>query len=184
MIEPWPLISSATVADFGLFRVSRDRTVSPRTGTERDVQVIHMPDWILVMPIDAHGRIVMVRQFRHGNRRAGLELPGGLAAAGAESPHATAARELLEETGYGGGAWCSLGAFWPQPAFLANRLWLFAARDVAPRTTASPDPGEDIEVEMVAGADVARSIRDGHIHSAPTVLALAGAAGLIASPLG
>lgn len=38
---------------------------------------------------------------------------------------------------------------------------------------------------MVAGADVAPLIRDGHIHGAPTVPALspAGAAELIASPL-
>lgn len=185
MIEPWPLISSEAVADFGLLRVFRDRAVSPRTGAELDFQVVRMPDWVLVVPIDAHGRIAMVRQFRHGSRRAGLELPGGLAAAGPETPLETAARELLEETGYGGGSWWSLGAFWPQPAFLANRLWLYAASDVAPRAAASPDPGEDIEVELVAGTDVAPFIRDGHIHSAPTVLALAlaGAAGLIASPL-
>jgi 8-oxo-dGTP pyrophosphatase MutT (NUDIX family) len=56
------------------------------------------------MPVTGEGRLVMVRQYLHGNRRVGLECPGGLYEAG-DVDHTTAAlRECLEETGYGGGA--------------------------------------------------------------------------------
>lgn len=173
MIRPWPRLASRRVFDAGLFRVTRDRTRSPRTGQARDVYVLHMADWLLVVALTTQGRLVMVRQFRHGSREAGLELPGGLADWADEPPGQGAARELVEETGYGGGTWSPLGSLRPQPALLSNRLLVFLARDVRSTAVPEPDAGEDIEVILVDPAELPACVASGEINNATTVAALA-----------
>ena len=174
MIRPWPLITSATIFDAGLFRVTRDRARSPRTGGECDFQVIHMVDWLMLVPVTANGKLVMVRQYRHGTRETGLELPGGLHDGAGERPEQGAVRELAEETGYcaDGDTLVFLGNLRPQPALLSNRVWIFLARDVRPMAAANPDAGEDIEVVLVAPHQVPARIACGEITNAMTVAAL------------
>lgn len=173
-ILPWPLVDSKGVLDLGLLRVSRDRARSPRTGQERDFHVIHMVDWLMVVAVTARSELVMVRQYRHGSREASLEVPGGLHdAAAAEAEQRGAARELAEETGFGGGVWRRLGVLRPQPALFSNRAWVFLAQNVEAIAEPELDQGEDIEVVLVPGEDVARRAANGEIDNAMTLAALA-----------
>ncbi len=171
-IKDWPLVSSEMMHDLGLFRLSRDRAVNPRTKAERDFFVIHLPDWLQVVPLTKGARLVLVRQYRHASRRAGLEVPGGLLDREDPGPAEAAARELREETGYGGGRLVHLLDLWPQPALLNCRARFFVALDVAPQGEMTPDAGEDLEVVLAAPDEVDRMIEDGRIHNAMTVLAL------------
>ena len=173
MIRPWPRIASQTVFDGGLFSVTRDRTRSPRTGSERDVFVIHMVDWLMTVPLTAEGDLVMVRQYRHGSGGASLETPGGLHDRADETPQQGAARELAEETGYGGGALSLLGELRPQPALLSNRARIFLAQGVRLNAAQQPDAGEDIEVVLLDPREIPSRIASGEINSAMTVTALA-----------
>jgi 8-oxo-dGTP pyrophosphatase MutT (NUDIX family) len=176
MVKPWPTVSSAVVIDLGLLRVRRDRARSPRTGAEHDFLVIDMADWLQVVPVTADGRLVMVHQYRHGNRRVGLEFPGGLVEAGDQDHASAARRECLEETGYGGGSLQPLGRFSPQPALFANTVHVFRVDGVTPQAAVDPDPGEDLGVELIAVDELPARIGSGEIHNAVTlaVLALAG----------
>jgi 8-oxo-dGTP pyrophosphatase MutT (NUDIX family) len=174
MIRRWPLLKSETVFNPALFRVSRDRTRSPRTGGEQDFHVIHMADWLLVVPITTDGKLVMVRQYRHGSREIGLEIPGGLLDDSDARPVQGAARELMEETGY-----CSsaenlslLGKLWPQPALLSNQLWIYLAQNVRPVAMPNPDEGEDIEIVLLEPHEMTTLIANGGISNAMTVSAL------------
>jgi 8-oxo-dGTP pyrophosphatase MutT (NUDIX family) len=173
MIRRWPLIASDPVLDVGIFRVVRDRARSPRTEDARDFHVIHMPDWIMVVPITASGLLVMVRQYRHASRSASLEVPGGLLDADDAHPEAGATRELAEETGYGGGDYSLLAELAPQPAFIANRVSIFVATNVAPAALQQQDEGEDIAVELVDPRRLPQLIAEGEVHNAMTVTALA-----------
>ena len=56
------------------------------------------PDWVMVIPVLGEN-FVLVRQWRHAARRLTTEFPGGVRD-GDEDPAETAARELLEETGF------------------------------------------------------------------------------------
>jgi ADP-ribose diphosphatase len=172
MIQPWPQLASRTVFDAGLFRVTRDRTRSPRTGAERDVFVVHMTDWLMTVPLTERGELVLVRQYRHGSRRTSLEIPGGLHDGAGEQPEEGAARELAEETGYGGGALQFLGELRPQPALLSNRVRVYVARGVRRIADPSPDAGEDIEVVLLDPREIAARIASGEIDNAMTVTAL------------
>lgn len=173
MLQPWPVQASAQVFDAGLFQVVKDRARSPRTGAQHDFLVLHIPDFVLVVALTRDGKLVLVRQYRHGARATSLEIPGGLHDGAAETPQQGAARELLEETGYAGGRWRPLGQLRPQPAMQANRAWIFLAEDVELQAAVALDAGEDIEVELLPLADLAASIAAGRIDNALTIAALA-----------
>lgn len=175
MAPSWPVIRSETVFDLGLFRVRRDRARSPRNGAEGDFYVIDMADWLQVIPQTADGRLVMVRQYRFGSRAAGLEFPGGLLDPGDDGPAAGAERELLEETGYGGGGMTPLGSLWAQPALMSVRVHLFLMREAREMTRARPDVLEDLEIVLVAPAELGRLIAAGEVDNAITVAAFGSA---------
>ncbi len=173
MIRPWPRLASQPVFDAGLFRVTRERTRSPRTGGERDVYVVHMADWLMTVPFTAQGELVLVRQYRHGSGEASLEVPGGLHDATEERPEQGAARELAEETGYGDGVLSFLGELRPQPALLSNRVRIYLAQGTRRTAAPQPDAGEDIEVVLLDPREVPARIASGEINNAMTVTALA-----------
>lgn len=172
-LRPWPLIASKSVFDAGLFQVTCDRARSPRTGGEHDFHVLHMVDWLTVVPLTEDGQVVFVRQYRHGSRQMSLELPGGLHDAADEQAQSGAARELSEETGYGGGEFFWLGDLRPQPALLSNRLRVYGARKLKLRGAPAMDAGEDIEVVLIDAQSVAAYVGRGEIDNAMTIAALA-----------
>jgi len=172
-LQAWPLIASKPVFDAGLFQVSCDRARSPRTGDELDFHVVHMVDWLMVVPFTAQGELVLVRQYRHGSQQMSLELPGGLHDDANEAAQAGAARELAEETGYGGGEFFWLGDLRPQPALLSNRMRVYLARELRPTTAPALDAGEDIEVVPIDVREVSTRIARGDIDNAMVIAALA-----------
>jgi 8-oxo-dGTP pyrophosphatase MutT (NUDIX family) len=173
MTRPWPLVASEPLFDAGLFRVTKDRACSPRTGGERNFYLLHMVDWLMAVPLTVDGKLVMVRQYRHGSRAASLEVPGGLHDGAGERPEQGAARELAEETGYCGGELSLLGELWPQPALMSNRVQIYLAKGVRKMAEARPDAGEDIEVVLLERREVPERIAGGEINNAMTVAALA-----------
>lgn len=172
MVRPWPLIASEQIFGTGLFRVTRDRACSPRTGEVRNFDVVHMVDWLLVVPLTIDGRLVLVRQYRHGSREAGLEVPGGLHDAADARPEEGAARELAEETGYGDGELVLLGELRPQPALLSNRACIYLAKNVQRLSEPKLDAGEDIDVVLIDRCEVPARIGAGEITNAMTIAAL------------
>jgi len=81
-----------------------------------------------------------------------LEIPGGMMETG-EDPCAAGARELAEETGYGGGTWRVLGKVAPNPAIQANALYTVLATVSSARRSQTPDDGEVLAVETATLAE-------------------------------
>ena len=152
MTEHWPTTGSEDLGDFRVFRLRRERRRSPRTGNLHDFYVLGMPDWVNVVPVTSQGKVVVIRQYRHGTREISLEIPGGVVDAG-ESHEETARRELLEETGYAAGEIIPIGRV------AANR------REREPRL----DAAEEIAVEEVDLAGIEEMIRSGDIDHALVV---------------
>ncbi len=172
MIKPWPIIESTKDSDTGLFSIKTNRCRSPRTGQEHDFYVIDFPNWVQVIPITPDDQIVMVRQYRHGCGRIFLELPGGLIDENDLSPHQTAKRELLEETGYCAENLILLTRIYPQPAVLNNKGLTYLARQVKKVAKPNLDAAEDIEVCLVNLQKIPEMIRGGEINHGQTVMAL------------
>lgn len=121
MPKPWPLIGSTVDKSYSAFSVRTDTACCPCTGQEHDFYVLQSPDWVNVIPLTPDEHVVMVRQYRHGTRGIGLEIPGGLAKPG-DSVEAAARRELLEETGYEASEFIFLGSARPATRYLHQRV--------------------------------------------------------------
>ena len=172
MVERWEKIASRERADFRFFSVREDRSISPRTGKAHDFIVMEMNHWVNVVAISPQGRVVMVRQFRHGTEETGLEIPGGVVESG-EDPAKAAARELLEETGYTAEKIVPLGKVAPNPALQDNWCFSFLARDARKTDEQMLDAGEDIDVLEVDPAEIRALVESGEINHGVVVVALA-----------
>jgi len=158
----WRREGSEQLADCRVFRVRRDTSRSPRDGGAHDFYVIEAPDWINVIPLTADGRVVMIEQFRHGTGEVTLEIPGGMVDPG-ETPRETAAREMLEETGYAARELVALGSLHPNPAIQDNRIHTFLAREAELRGVPVFEGTEQTVVRLVPLARVPSLIADGTI---------------------
>jgi 8-oxo-dGTP pyrophosphatase MutT (NUDIX family) len=144
--------------------------------------VLEYRDWVHVAAFDADDRLLLVRQYRHGARAMSLELPGGVMDAHESDPLATAARELLEETGHVAKALTHLARLSPNPANHTNGLHIVLARGAQPAKPLELDDTEDIVVEHVPWRQAVEMALAGEIINAQHVgllfIALARAKGV------
>jgi ADP-ribose pyrophosphatase len=148
-------------------RVDTVRTVDGRTSTR---EIVEHPPCIVVIAIDADGRILLERQYRQGPGKELLEIPAGGIDAG-ETPDEAVVREMQEETGYRPQKMTRLCGFYSSPGFCDEYLHLFLAEDLVPgRLHAEDTPG--IEVVPVAVAEVSDLIASGKIEDSKSIAGL------------
>lgn len=170
MIDPWKRRSSTPRGDYRVFRVREDISLSPATGEEFSFYVIESNAWVNIIPVTPEGRIIMIRQYRHGIRSSTLEVPGGLVDDG-ETPREAAIREMSEETGYTSDDVVSLGAVAPNPAIQENRCYTFLARNATLQHRQHLDGAEIIDVLEIDQEEIPALIRSGEISHALVVAA-------------
>lgn len=98
-------------------RFVREALVMP-DGYECDWYYVDTPPSVMVVPVTADRRLVLVRQYRHNLKSYQLEFPAGTMNE-TEDPEAAARRELEEETGFtpaAPGQMRSLGSFYSLPS--------------------------------------------------------------------
>lgn len=156
----WRKISSVRGPELPLFGVRLDQVRHPVTGEDFRRMVLEAPDWINVVATTEDGDVVMVEQYRFGIEDLTLEPVGGIADEG-EKPIDAAKRELLEETGYGGGNWRSLGVVQANPAIHNNLCHLWRADGVRLLQKQALDPGEAIRVHLMSVEQIKDAIADG-----------------------
>jgi len=132
-------------------------------------QVILHPGAVAMVPFDAKGRILMIKQFRPSVNSDLLEIPAGTLEKG-ERPLPCAKRELMEEIGFAASKWKQLGEVYTAPGFCSERIVLFKAWDLTPQK-AKGDEDEFIEVVPMTPREVRRAVRSGKIHDAKSLSA-------------
>lgn len=171
MIEAWQRLESEVVDDYHIFRLRKDHSRSPATGDVHPFYVLEAPDWINVIPITPEGKVILIRQYRHGTGEVSLEIPGGMVDAEDDTPAGAAGRELLEETGYRAAAMIPIGQVAPNPAILDNTCYTFLAEDAEVVGTPQFDGTEQIELAVTDLAEVPALIRHGRITHALVIAA-------------
>ena len=111
---PMKLISSEEICRTPIFWVTMDHAVDP-SGFEIKRAIVQHAGSAVMMPIDARGRLLLVRQYRLPARAYLWELAAGRVDPG-ETVLQAAKRELIEETGLRARKWSKLVSFFASPA--------------------------------------------------------------------
>ncbi|MFF3446974.1 NUDIX hydrolase [Streptomyces sp. NPDC002667] len=151
------------------FTVEETRTTHPAMAKEHVHHVVRHPGGSAVVAVlDDH--VLLVEQYRPAVDEVLLELPAGRTEKG-ETPEETAARELLEETGYVAGKVVPLLAFHNAPSFCDGVTHLFAAFDLR-RAPEADVEGIPLRTRQVPLADIPRLLADGSITDANAIIGL------------
>jgi len=153
--------------------VREDVLVLPE-GAQRAYPVMALGSSVGILPFVAADRVLLVRQYRHVTGDFSWEVPGGGILPG-EAVHDAAQRELREEAGYRARRLRALGSFWPNNAYLDERIHIYVAEDLTPDPLPA-DQDEHLEVQAFPLSDALAMARDDRISCGLTKLALLWAA--------
>lgn len=144
----WKVLGSERLFNRPWLTVRRDRVQIPNGQINDEFYVLEYPDWVNVIAITEEGSFVMEKQYRHGLGETGYEICAGVIEEG-ESPLEAAKRELLEETGYGGGEWKEYMQISANPSTTNNISHCFIAKGVKKLSGQSLDRTEDISIVLM-----------------------------------
>lgn len=125
---PIETIAQKTIYHGHAFNVRRDEVRFPNQHTMH-LDIIEHPGAVTILPIDAEGRILFVRQYRHATGLELLELPAGTLNVG-EQPDNCALREIREETGFAAGNLIKLGEFYLAPGYSTEYMVVYMANEL------------------------------------------------------
>lgn len=171
-MEKWTVVDSREVyADPPWLRVHSE-TVRLPTGQEvKGFHQVTLLDYALMIVEREDGRLILIRQYKHGVRDISLTPPAGGLNPG-EDPLDTAKRELMEETGYEAPHWWKLQEIVThanQRCSVGHLYYATGARQVA-----EPNSGDLEEQELVylTREEVIAAIRNGEVMTSSALAAL------------
>jgi 8-oxo-dGTP pyrophosphatase MutT (NUDIX family) len=174
---PWTVLSSTYLfrkPPWLTLRQDHFRLPSGRDIPEYWIQ--EFPPWVNVVAVTEADQLILVRQYRPGIAEVHYELPAGVVDPEDPDLESAARRELLEETGHGGGTWSRLSALSANPALTTNLTHTFLAEGVVPLPGGQPDATEDLRVHLLPVAEAQRLIEESEmvqaLHAAPLLLYL------------
>lgn len=139
-------------------RVDTVRVPSGKTSTR---EVVEHRGAVAVLPIDAEGRLLLVRQYRLPARAVLLEVPAG-GIDPDEEPGLAAHRELREETGYDCRELSFLFRFFVAPGYSEEEIHCFIARDLF-ESDQAVDSDEIFELVRMTPEEAANAVERGDI---------------------
>lgn len=181
MEKLWKTIRSESLLKTSVFEVSKEECELPDGRIMPAYFRLTCSDWVNVVPFTKEGKVLMLRQYRHGSGQWHWEIPGGAMSLSRpdedngvnESPLMAAQRELLEETGYQSSRWESAGSHWPNPALQANQIHTFIAYDCVCVAELNLDPYEDLTVHELSVDEIKELVRKKEINHSLILAALA-----------
>ena len=156
-----------------VIQVTVDEVTLPN-GAHAELEVVHHPGGAVVVAIDSHERVCLLRQYRYVAAGWIWELPAGKLEPN-EPPLTTAQRELTEEAGIGARRWSSLGSYLSSPGVFSEVLHLFLAEELSMRA-AVPEANEVIEVHWLPFEQACASALNGEFRDGKTIVGLLRAA--------
>ena len=129
-------------------------------GEVKDFYIKQEGPAVAVLAITDDNRIILAKQFRPGPQKVFYELPGGYLDEN-EKPEVSAARELLEETGYEGSV--ELVGTVYDDAYSTMKRYCFVVKDCKKVTEQSLDDGEHVEIAYKSQEEFRDLLRSGEM---------------------
>jgi len=164
-----PTVESKTVYEGRIInlRVDTVRLPNGRLATREIAEHSHS---VCVVPLDANGNVLLVRQYRKACEAELLEVPAGGMEMN-EDPQEAVRRELQEEVGFTAETLQHLCSYWVSPGWCTEYMHSFLATDLRPASL-SPDEDENISVERVPLDSIPELIQRGEIQDAKSIASL------------
>jgi 8-oxo-dGTP pyrophosphatase MutT (NUDIX family) len=160
--QPWKVEASEYLHRSRWLTLRRDAVRLPNGAAIPDYYVLEYPDWINVLAVTTQNELVLLRQYRHGLGETHFELCAGGVEAG-EDPLECARRELLEETGFGGGVWQPWMTLAANPGTHTNRIHAFLATDVELMQPPALEATEEISVHLLSLERAREAVERGEV---------------------
>lgn len=162
-LAPWRVTKSRISYEDRWLRIRTDTCETQEGRAIGPYHVIERGPWVNVLALTSDMQVVLVREYRHGVGQVLLSLPGGVEERD-ESPLTAIQRELLEETGYGGGQFYEIGQSYPNAGSQNNILYSFLALNVQKvREEQHLDEAENIEIVLQDFATFSQQVWNGTI---------------------
>ncbi|MEM9827016.1 MAG: NUDIX hydrolase [Planctomycetota bacterium] len=133
-------------------------------------EVLRHPGAVVLLPECDDGRLVLIRNRRLTVDQTLLELPAGTRDPD-ESPLETAARELIEETGFEAMRFDLVHEFFSAPGISDERMWLYRATGLR-EVGAQREAIEEIENEIADADQIRRWLAGGDVQDGKTLVGL------------
>ena len=133
------IIHQETVYQGRAFTVRRDEVSFPNQYSMH-LDIVQHPGAVTILPVDAVGNILFVRQYRHATGKELRELPAGTLNTD-EPPETCARREIREETGFAAENMVKLGEFFLAPGYSTEYMHVYLATGLY----SAPLPGDQDE---------------------------------------
>ena len=161
----WKTLSQKYLIEKPWLTARVDKVQLPTGVVIDEYYVLEYPDWVNTIAITKDGKFVFVRQYRYAIGKTVNELCAGVVEKG-EDPMDAAKRELMEETGFGGGNWQEWMTISANPSTHTNLTHCYLATDVEPLGKQHLDKGEDLEPCIFSREEVLDMLQKGEIWQA------------------
>lgn len=166
---PFELLKSEPLFQGRAFKIRRDTLKTP-DGNETKFDIVEHGGSVIILPIDADGNILFVRQYRHAAGMDLLELPAGTRD-GNEPYDVCAAREIREETGMAAGKLERIGDFYLAPGYSTEFMAVFLATQLR-HDPLEADDDEFLQVEKIPVKEAIQMAQRGEMTDAKSLAAL------------
>lgn len=165
-------LGDESVADLARLRVVRGTFADP-DGNRFERDIVRNQAVVAMVPLQADGSVLLVRQYRGPIDQYLLEIPAGLCDVDGEDRAATAARELVEEVGRRAENLEPIAEFFPSAGFSDQHVTLFLATGLSEVPADRQGPEEThMTVESIALDEVPRMIAERELTDSKTILGL------------
>lgn len=174
----WQTLSREMHFEDANLAVATEMVSSPGSSIVRRWTVAHRKAAVVIAPLTAEGKLLLIRQERIPIRAAIWEVPAGqIDESGPRDLCALetgALRELREETGYqlsARGALIPLGDYFSSPGFTDEQGFFFLAQNVepSPNGSAHTDSESILDCREFTPAEIARMIVQNELRDANTL---------------
>lgn len=178
--SPRRLLSTEKVYEGRIWDVVSDSFQLTDSGDALTRDYIDHPGAVAVLPMNATGEILLLKQYRHPVGMDLWEIPAGLLDVEGEEFVVGAARELAEEADLAAGTWNVLADFFNSPGSSSEAIRIYLARDLTevPHHERHERTDEEAEIEFhwIALDDAVAAVLEGHLHNPSAVVGILAAA--------
>lgn len=162
------LIKSEVIYPGRAFTIRRDHLRLP-DGRTTKFDIVEHHGSVVLLPVDANGNLIFVRQYRHAAGLDLLELPAGTLDEG-EKPEDCARREIREETGMAAGKLEDIGGFYLAPGYSTEYMYVYLATDLR-YDPLEADADEFLQIERIPIQRALEMAQKGEIPDAKSLAA-------------